>query len=429
MRISKTSGRVNETFSSQQHEYSVVKAAFLSFFCVLLVGCIGSREIEAPEAYLSSAGWQNNQAFLKEKTFADYANAVKDEVHRYRIPFNPEQTDIEVEMASPIELPLSDHCAGRANGIAILVHGLSDTAFSMRDIGGVLADVCFKSRVILLPGHGTRAGDLLTTRFSDWRNTIDYLIDQAAAETNTIVLAGFSMGGVLTLDAALRREDVIDGVIGLSPAYHLSSSRLARWTPILTPFIRWVDRGVADDPMRYEAMPMRGIAETWSAMQQMNKNLDKSGAVNVPWMLIQSMDDAVIEPVSNEQLWKSHAANPLSRLIRFVSHQQFPDEEKTITLSGISDVDRVLALNHLAIHQSPDNPLYGRNGSYRNCGGNMPRDKAMVMLCEQSDTLWYGLWESEVGEGQALAYSTFNPGFGRLAKEITEFVGKLTDSR
>jgi len=397
--------------------------------CAVLSGCVGSRAVEAPAVYLKPAGWQNTQTFLEHESFAEYASSVTQEVRRNRIPFDPNQAELEIALASPVELPLATHCAGRASGIAILVHGLSDTAFSLRDIGSVLADVCYKSRVILLPGHGTRAGDLLTTRLADWQKTIDYLVDQAASETETVLLVGFSLGGVLTLDAAVRRQDDVDGNIGISPAYFLSSARLARWTPWIAPVMRWVDRGVADDSMRYEAMPTRAVAETWIAMKQLQRNMDKHGPVRIPWMLTQSMDDAVVVPEQNEALWKAQAVSPHSRLIRFVSDQEYPDEERVLSLPGTSEIHRVIALTHLAIHQSPENPRYGINGSYRNCGGNMPRESDRVKLCEQSDEVWYGLWNTEPTPGQAMAFSTFNPSFDRLASEIRTFASQVAEAK
>ena len=409
----------------------ICKSVVLVVAYVTLTGCIssiGSRDIEAPAIYLSPAGWQDNHLHLREATFTEYAQSITEEVRRYRIPFNPENADAEVSMASPVELPLEKHCEGRANGIAVLVHGLSDTAFSLRDVGRVMADVCFRSRIILLPGHGTRAGDLLTTRLSDWQQTLHYLIDQAAAETDVLVLIGFSLGGVLTLDAALKKQDVVDGVIGISPAYHLSSARIARWANIGAPFVRWVDRGVADDSMRYEAMPTRGVAETWSAIKTLERRLDRYGPVEIPWMLAQSMDDAVIVPSDNEALWREHALNPESRLIRFVSTQEFPEEEGVVTLPGSSETDQVIALTHLAIHQSPENPRYGKHGTYRNCGGNMPRAGDAVEQCEQSEKVWYGLWTTEPEPGQAVAFSTFNPSFDQLAEEIKSFARGIVNT-
>lgn len=391
----------------------------------LLTGCIGNRPVEAPVVNLTPAGWQSNNTLLQHDSFAAYQNAVADEVRRYRVPFDANRAEAEVALVSPVELPPGSNCEGNAIGIALLVHGLADTAFSLRDIGSVLSDACYRSRVILLPGHGTRAGDLLTTRLSDWQATIDYLVDQALTETDTLVLAGFSLGGVLTLDTALRRPDDIDGVIGISPAYYLSSARIARWAPWAAPLMRWVDKGVSDDPMRYEAMPTRGVAETWSAMQQLHKRIKTDGPVQTPWMLIQSMDDAVVVPAQNESLWRQQAISPHSRLVRFYSTQQVDDESRVTNLPGSSESSRVIALTHLAIHQSPNNPHYGLDGDYRNCGGTMPRDPERVSRCEQSDSVWYGLWDTEPAPGQALAFATFNPSFDAMADEIKAFVSRL----
>ncbi|OED43980.1 hypothetical protein AB833_02535 [Chromatiales bacterium (ex Bugula neritina AB1)] len=142
-------------------------------------------------------------------------------------------------------------------------------------------------------------------------------------------------------------------------------------------------------------MPTRGVAETWSAMKDMHRNVDNYGPVKIPWMLVQSMDDAVIVPGKNEQLWKQQATNPDSQFIRFVSTQQYTSEDRVVTLSGSSDADRVIALTHLAIHQSAENPHYGANGTYRNCSANMPREPERVKQCEESDEVWYGLWSTD----------------------------------
>ena len=146
-------------------------------------------------------------------------------------------------------------------------------------------------------------------------------------------------------------------------------------------------------------------------------------------MLTQSMDDAVVVPEQNELLWKQQATNPNSQLIRFVSTQQYPSEQKVLTLPGSSDAERVIALTHLAIHQSPLNPHYGKNGTYRNCGSNMPREPDRVKQCEESENVWYGLWSTEQITDQAMAFSTFNPSFDQLANEIRTFAKKVSGEK
>jgi len=228
---------------------------------LLVSGCASDRGGDAPAAYLEPSGWQNPTRALQAENFTDYATLIRKDVQQHRWPHTASTAAQEIAMASPTEqMPIAE-CNDVRRGIAILVHGLSDTAFAMRDIGHVLAQNCYLVRTVLLPGHGTRAGDLLTTRAQHWHDTVSYLVDQAALEHDHIIVGGFSLGAVLTMESALQPDSPVDAILAFSPAYYLSSYRLARLTPFVHPFKRWIDRGVADDSMRYEgqraALPRR----------------------------------------------------------------------------------------------------------------------------------------------------------------------------
>jgi len=400
---------------------------FNLFIIVLLSGCTFTRtnHQEASKAYLTPQGWQSPARFLEHTSFTDYAASIKKEVDQHRIPFNATNAKQEAAMATPVQLLPADSCNGKVEGIAILVHGLSDTAFVMRDVASVLTDACYISRTVLLPGHGTRAGDMLNARYEHWRDTLGYLIDQASGETETILLVGFSLGAVLTLEQVVRRSELIDGIIGLSPAYNLSSYKKAKWSTWLRPIVPWIDRGVSDDAMRYEAMPTRGVVETVQAIAQMNKQVQNHGPIAIPWLLAQNVDDAVITPVSNQKLWQQHAMHPESRLIRFISKQAPDSENRIIDLSGKDHSQKVLGLSHIAILNSPENAHYGRNGSYRNCGLTAPRDRELVRRCEEASDVWYGIWNSDKEIENPLAISTFNPSFDQFALELRTFASRV----
>jgi len=55
----------------------------------------------------------------------------------------------------------------------------------------------------------------------------------------------------------------------------------------------------------------------------------------------------------------------------------------------------------------------------------MPRAPDAAELCEQSENVWYGLWDTEPVLGRALAFSTFNPSFDQLADEIKRFANRI----
>lgn len=404
---------------------------------LLLPACTATRGNEAPVEYLTPTGWQSVNDALTKATFTDYAATIKSEVNRFRIPLNPANAEQEVNWAAPVELQPDAGCGGEVNGIAVLVHGLADTAFAMRDAAMVLSSHCYKARTLLLPGHGTRAGDLLTTRLAHWRNTVQYAVDQAAAEHDHVVVAGYSLGAVLTLNEALQDDSDIDAVIAFSPAYHIWLERFARWAPLMHPLYRWVDRGIADDAMRYEAMPTRGVAETVKAMRVLRKNIAKNDGVAQPWLVIQSMDDWVVRAADNNAFFDKHAQHPLSRRVTMFSKRGFSQNApaagtynngREIWIPSYDDELRVQALTHLAVHNSPDNPHYGANGAYRNCGGTGPTNAAIVQACENAQDIQYGLWQDLRGssrtDAEPLALSTFNPKFDEVTAVIKAF---LTD--
>jgi len=389
----------------------------------VLCGCTATRtnEAEASAEFLTAQGWHKPERFLDQASFGDYAKSIRAEVGEHRIPFNIASAEREVIMASPAEFFPAEECGDSVSGIAILVHGLSDTAFAMYDVANVLTKSCYISRTILLPGHGTRAGDIANIRHKHWKDTLNYVIDQASTETSNILLVGFSLGAVLTLEQAMTRADDIDGIIALSPAYNLSSYPVAKWSRWLHPIVPWIDRGISDDAMRYEAMPTRGVVETINAIRGMNQKLKKHGTIDVPWLLAQSLDDAVLLPEQNQQMWGRLAMHPDSRLIQFYSDERPDDKPRVVSISGKDNAQQVLGLSHLAIHIAPENEHYGRNGDYRNCGLTAPRDRSLVKTCEQADSVWYGLWKSELDAGTPMAISTFNPAFKEFATELNAF--------
>jgi len=136
---------------------------------------------------------------------------------------------------------------------------------------------------------------------------VRHLVGQAATESEHVALVGLSLGAVLGTSIALEPDSPIDAPVAISPAYHLSSWRLARRAPWLARAKRWIDRGVPDDYARHEAMPTRGVVETVRAMRHLRRRFARAGEVNVPWLLVQSLDDAVTAPDENIALHRARA--------------------------------------------------------------------------------------------------------------------------
>ena len=403
--------------------------------CALLIflsGCGFNKSGLVDPALLQPSGWKSNTRILNSRSFDQYKAAVQDEVQSSRIPFIENNGPTEATLASPAEFLPAARCL-EARGIVVLVHGLSDSAFSMRDLAQTLADGCYIARIALLPGHGTKPGDLLNVRLNDWSNTVEHLIAEAAQEHDNVVTVGFSLGALLTMGEAIKPGAPIDAAITISPAFYLTTSPYAEMTRWLYPFKRWLDKEKPDDTYRYEAIPTIAVAETVKAKRRFHELLELAGSVTKPWLVIQSDDDLVVDTSKNQGLFLQHAKHAASRLITYggasgssetdqPSISASSSDAKLLDLNAWSDEYRVSGLTHVSIHQSPDNPHYGVQGDYRNCGSGGPRPRAAVRLCEQADTLWTGPWNQAAPDNGPYGLSTFNPDYSNMALHILDFL-------
>ncbi len=403
--------------------HSQRSASAVLLLSTLAASCTSTQPGPAPSPQIyQPAGWFDVQQSLQGESFGDYINEVRQRLKTARLPLDPLQADIELDRSAPVQLDPVSGCGETVRGIVLLVHGLSDTAYAMRDMARYFASRCHIARTVLLPGHGTRAGDLLIVDHDDWTNTIRYLVKQAAREHEHITLVGFSLGAVVSTTVALDEDSPVDAIVAISPAYGIGQWRLARLTPYLHRFHTWIDRGPTADALRYEAMPTKGIAELVRSRRALQKRLAKMRRVKQPWLLVQSLDDATIAPKRNREfvLDHGHAAQVLEY------YSEPPQEIKDNRVERIPsrfNEPRVDALSHASVHIAPDNPHYGIDGEYRICGTVDGRHLGDALRCEAADKVFYTVWAKLPDARPApAALSSFNPHFDKLMITMDRFI-------
>lgn len=104
----------------------------------------------------------------------------------------------------------------------LLIHGLNDSAYYMDDIAALLHKQGLNVLTVLLPGHGTDTKDMLEVTAEQWRAEVEQGLDMASLVGSKVIVGGFSLGGTLSIDAAMRRSD-IHGLLLFSPAIKLRS--------------------------------------------------------------------------------------------------------------------------------------------------------------------------------------------------------------
>ena len=81
--------------------------------------------------------------------------------------------DAAIDDSSPFEFRPTDAPPGGFTAGALLLHGLSDTPYQVRDLARWLCrERGMLVRGLLLPGHGTVPGDLLRVRWAEWARAV-----------------------------------------------------------------------------------------------------------------------------------------------------------------------------------------------------------------------------------------------------------------
>ena len=102
-------------------------------------------------------------------------------------------------------------------GAVLLLHGMTDSPYSLRAIGMVLHEAGFHVLGLRLPGHGTAPAELKHVRWRDMaaavRVATDHLFQRVGNRPLHIV--GYSTGGALALNYSL---DALEDPSTRSPA-------------------------------------------------------------------------------------------------------------------------------------------------------------------------------------------------------------------
>ena len=116
-------------------------------------------------------------------------------------------------------------------GGALLLHGLTDSPYSMRKVAEVLRDNGIYSLALRMPGHGTVPSGLVTATWADWLAAVRMGVRHVRSripEGAPLLLVGYSNGGALALKYTL---DAIEGHGGPMPSKLILLSPMIGVTP------------------------------------------------------------------------------------------------------------------------------------------------------------------------------------------------------
>lgn len=253
----------------------------------------------------------------------------------------------------------------KIRGGVLMIHGLTDSPYSMRHIAEIFYKQGFYVLSLRMPGHGTIPGELIDAAWQDWM-AITKLgarhVRSRIPKDNPFFIVGYSNGGALavkySLDA-IEDEHLAnpDNLILLSPMIGVTIfSRFTNWHKTLSwiPFFkkfRWLEVLPEFDPFKYNSFPKNAGKQTFLLTRDLNRQLSQFANTDkikhLPNILtFQSLVDAtVITSAIVDRLYNRMIANKselvlfdVNRLSRIEEFIQFSDNSWFNNLFTIKNI-------------------------------------------------------------------------------------------
>ncbi|EGT4253456.1 alpha/beta fold hydrolase [Citrobacter amalonaticus] len=174
---------------------------------------------------------------------------------------------------------------GKPRGVAVMLHGLTDSPYSLKYIARIYQQQGFIAVVPRLPGHGTAPGALTAVDWDAWLATTRLAVREAtrlAGKDVPLHLVGYSNGGALALkytldsldDVTLRRPQQL---VLLSPMIGVTSfarfAGLAGLPAMFPAFAKaaWLNVTPEYNPFKYNSFPVNAARQSYlltKALQQ-----------------------------------------------------------------------------------------------------------------------------------------------------------------
>jgi alpha-beta hydrolase superfamily lysophospholipase len=197
-------------------------------------------------------------------------------------------------------------------GAIVLLHGASDSPYSMRTLADRFAAAGLHVIVPRLPGNGTLPGELLNVSSADWTAITHMAVQHARSLVGDapVLIGGYSTGAALALQHALLsardHKPGVDGLLFFSPAIGVTGfAALARWDLLLSKIwlfrkFAWLHVWPEYDPFKYASFPKQAghiVHDISTANRTLSQQLENTPAWSTlpPIITFQSVVDETVD--------------------------------------------------------------------------------------------------------------------------------------
>ena len=374
------------------------------------------------------SGW--NSSFPRHiQNFEQYVNHYRDIIGKTRTDLSEPNRQWVITGNAPFQLQPATDCKERTaekyqRGI-VLSHGLTDSSYQFHHLARHFQQHCFYVMTVLLPGHGTRPGDMLDIRWKDWVAATDFVVDQIAAKVDEIYIGGFSAGGTLALFQA-SRDNRVKGVFTFSPAMKISSlSMFTGFIHVLGRIyepLRWMKIMPDEDYFKYQSFPYNAAWQIYQLIKMTEESITDKG-IAVPVFTVASVQDSTIEVEATVDLIKA-LKNKKNRMLLY---SQYPRSEPAPVkvVNSYFPEKRQLSLAHTGLSIPIDDPHYGEDGAYRNCSHYYDKSDEDYLSCKRDEVIFVGETTAENLKQGVMRRATYNFLYREMLDELDNFINSL----
>lgn len=334
----------------------------------------------------------------------------------------PIQFDRTIEANCPYELYPTHAGSGRLTYGVLLIHGLLDCPFSLKDIGLQLQQQGILARAILLPGHGTVPNDLLHVTYQDWVDTVRYGVETLRHHVEHIFLIGYSTGAALSIYHAMQ-DPCIAGLVLLSPAIKIKApvSLMIGWHQ----FLKWISHSKKEwlcweketDYAKYISIPFNAVTQV-AKLTKLIHQQNQLQPLATPLCMVISDEDETVSSARAMHFFSS-LANQRNRLLFYTSSPSSIADSRIITRQSSYPDLNIAHLSHVGLPFSPLNTHYGEKGDYRVYSDDYP------YLCGAYNRVERKLYALlyQLGLVKKIRRELrYNPDFTFMANTISQFI-------
>ena len=249
---------------------------------------------------------------------------------------------------------------GTPMGAVVLLHGLTDSPYSLRHIAKRYRDRGYVAIGIRLTGHGTVPAGLTDVRWEDWMAATRLAVREARRRVPApapLHLVGFSNGGALAMkysldaleDPALPRADrvmLVTPMIGITRFARFAG--LAALPSLLPPFANaaWLSVIAEFNPFKYNSFPVNGARQSYrltDALQAQIQRMDTGKRLDAlpPVLTFQSVIDFTVSTPAILTALYAHLPDNGSEIVLF-------DVNRTVKFVPLMRPSAYVAVERLA---------------------------------------------------------------------------------